>query len=263
VSQPQGDGKKSFWERAQAPVGVVSGILGLFIAVIGVPDKVQSALGLSTQAKTDRIELEQERADLASAGPRLEASYLFLATDLVGPDSSQSARRTSKQAVTLLSFPSIRNEILHQEYSNAKGCKLGKQPQNSVAFLVVENRGKRDAANVTVVADRLRLAGHVRVDESGRSGGDYVANLRARTRRAAPITVSIPRTIAPGEGVRVPIWVSAENYDDADHWCVVSSTAFQPTSVHFVDPVLSSQLKINVRRLESPEILGEGVEARG
>jgi hypothetical protein len=171
---------KSRLERAHLVAGLVLALMGIAIGVLGLPGKVEDALGMSGSSKTAALELEQKRAELAAAGPRLDVSYLFLTTDLVSAADQESEKKhaASKRAVTLLSFPSIRNELLDDDQQGAEssGCgRLGKYPQNSVVFLVIQNRGMRDASSISVHAERLRLKGKVRIDESVDGGNDYVA----------------------------------------------------------------------------------------
>jgi hypothetical protein len=128
---------------------------------------------------------------------------------------------------------------------------------------VIENRGKRDASRISVRADRLLLRGPVSIREAAAGGDDYLAKLRAATRTKTTVTMTMPETLAPGQGLRVPLWISAAPYRSAARWCVVSRTAFRPTTVRFVDPVLASAAQTPVRRLATPVMLGEGIEGRG
>jgi hypothetical protein len=273
MTQPQREATMSFWQRAQGAVGVFSAVLGVVVVIVGLPDKITSALG-RTESRAAKLDIAEKRAALAAAGPRLEVSYLIVADGIesLGTTERQRKRRTSREAVTLLSFPSVREDaITEQAYLEPKGCGLGADPQNSVAYLVIENRGKRDASNVTVRGERLRLSETVRVQETAAGGDDYVAKLRTGAEAAAPDTVSLPRSIAPGAGYLVPVWVSASvplwkaatRPTATDRWCVVSRSVLLPKTLTFVDLDLDTSVSTEVRRLRSPVILGEGIQGAG
>jgi hypothetical protein len=101
------------------------------------------------------------------------------------------------------------------------------------------------------------------VDE--RSGGEqeYVAKLNARASKREGEVVRVPLTLAPGDGVRVPLWISAAGFERHDRWCIVSRTALDPQSLAYVDPVLGSTTTSKVRRMVAPTMLAPGVFARG
>jgi len=265
VARGKQDPKKSRWERTKLAAGTASAVVGLVVALAGVPGKIGDAFGRSDSKQAD-LALKQKRTEVAEAAPRLDISYLFLSSDLVGATDPETVKkhRATAQAVTILSFPTIDNAILNQTDGPTAGCRLrGPYGETSIAFLVVQNRGRRDATNVTVAAKRLELRGVVRVDDDDPAQADYVARLRANARGSVPTTVRIPETLGPGEGVRVPIWATSADPGQASRWCVVSKTALEPATVSFTDPVLGSVATIPVRRLASPVLLGDGIEGRG
>jgi hypothetical protein len=54
----------------------------------------------------------------------------------------------------------------------------------------------------------------------GNAGGDdYVANFRNGATAISSIDVKLPMTLRPGDGVRVPLFVSAATEDRHDRWC--------------------------------------------
>ena len=253
--------KKKRWEQVKLIASGVAAVIGGVTAAVGLPGNLEKAFGRS-ESKQTKLELAQKRSALAVAAPRLDVSYLLLFPGLV--DATPGVKRpTSRQAITLLSIPTIPTPVLKDEWASTDSCRLGKYPQLSVAFLVIQNRGTRDASEIQVSGDWLRLRGHVRIHESIVGGDDYVAKLRARARSSAAATITVPRVLPPGVSVRVPIWVSANRRDDAQQWCVTSKAALLPTTVRFVDPVLGDARTVAVRRLASPEIIDDGVVGRG
>jgi hypothetical protein len=219
-----------------------------------------------------QLEIQDQRAKLAHAAPKLDISYLILTTDVAL--QLEQHPPTSKEAVTLLSFPRIENEILdHEELVNsssrirdagAAGCRLGKNPERSLTFLVIQNRGNRDATGIEVRTEQLQLTGPVRVDEATVHGDDYVAKLRAAAHSTASVSVMVPRPLARGGGVRIPLWASFTPEGRSNPWCIVSRTVLLPSSVRFTDPDLNAALPaMPVRRLQSPMVLGSGIVARG
>jgi hypothetical protein len=255
---------------ASAVIGVVSGVLGLVAPIVGLPDNVANAMGRGDANTKTQLEIQDKRAKLAHAAPKLDVSYLILTTDVALELVPQP---TSKDAVTLLSFPPIKNELLEHETliindtiddAGAAGCRLGKNPERSLTFLVIQNRGNRDATGIEVRTEQLQLTGPVRVDEAAVHGDDYVARLRAAAHSTAPVPVMVPRPLARGEGVRIPLWVSFTREGLSNPWCVVSRTMLLPSSVRFTDPDLNAALPaMPVRRLQSPMVLGSGIVARG
>lgn len=234
--------------------------------VAGLAIDLRDLFGLDPAAK---VELEDNRAEAAAAAPRLDASYAFLDQGLAGIGSAEGQKSTSvlpREAGTILSYPPLQNEILREldelarDHLSKDRCSLN-EPVYSVAFLVVRNRGRRDATDVSVTLQRLRLRGPVRVSEG--QGDDYEAKLRAAG-SSAPITMRIPLTLGPGEGVRVPLWLSVARYKRSDVWCVVSNSALLPESLSFVDGALGAGgTSTDVRRMADPVMLANGIVGRG
>jgi hypothetical protein len=97
-----------------AVIGVISGVIGLVAAIVGLPDGVANAMGRDHASKKTELEIREKRTQLATAAPHLDVSYLFLSTDLAQMYLEEDPP-TSKEARTLLSFPTVRNEILEHE----------------------------------------------------------------------------------------------------------------------------------------------------
>jgi hypothetical protein len=267
--RPVTEAPKSRWERVQTPLAVVSAVLALVVAVAELPQKIAKAAGWSEDAAAE-VELERKRAEVADARARLDVSYVFLSASLLsGMQSDRKQPKRPPAATTLLSFPVVANEVV--DVSNPAGG-IGRRADRcldldyakvSVAFLVLRNRGKRDAGDVAVEVDRLQLERSVRIRESVVGGDDYVEKLRDASRDTAPGSVRLPQTLAPGDGVLVPVFVSGARYEGAGDWCVVSKTALLPTTLRFTDAATEEPRTAKVRGLNNPAVLDEGVVGRG
>jgi len=240
-------------------VGVVVGVV---VAVIGLPGKFEEAFG-ATSAEKKKLELDEKRAEVRKEAPQLDVSYLFLEYGLASRESKVPSSAT--EAVTLVSYPPVKARGFDSDSYPQRTCGLGKYPFQSVAFLVIENHGRREATQVAVKYRRLALREAVRVDESPRGGDDYVAKLGAAARSDVPDHAEVSRPIAPGSGVRIPIWMSASRSFGSNPWCVNSTVALLPTQVSYLDPVLreDGRTTVSVRRLVAPTVYAEGVEGRG
>jgi hypothetical protein len=75
----------------------------------------------------------------------------------------------------------------------------------------------------------------------------------------------VPLTLAPGEGVRIPLWEinSPSAWEQQSRWCVVSRTAFDAQTVQYVDPALGTKRVETVRRMRDPVLLANGIIGRG
>jgi hypothetical protein len=266
MSSPPGE-KKSLWDLAGTRIGVIAALLGLFVALLGLPRTIRDAIGASDSAQASKFELANERAQARAAGPRVDVRYLVLTFDLLRRyQLSGSKQQQADAAGTLtLAFPIVANDVMNQieDVANTRSCKYQEFPNISVAFLELTNRGRRDATNVVVDADRLTLPKPVRVREAASGGDDYVAKLHAGASATTPVKVRIPRTLGPGDGVRVPLFVSDGVTDSYDRWCALSTVVYLPRTLHYDDPALATTSRTRVRRMQAPLVVGRGAFERG
>jgi hypothetical protein len=253
------------WELAGARIGVVAGAVGLLVALVGLPHTIREALG---QSDSSASQLAAERTRAQAAGPRLEVRYLLLTSDLMRAYQLNGSKAQQSEAAGTLAtaFPIVANEVMSRLdaiVNNQASCKYQDYPNVSIAFLELSNRGSRDATNIVVEADRLTLPVRVRVQETAAGGDDYVAKLRARASASAPVKVEIPRALGPGEGVRLPLFVSDAPADRYDRWCVLPGVAYLPKTVRFDDPAFATTTRSEVRRMKSPLVVARGAVERG
>jgi hypothetical protein len=278
MPEPQRVEKASIWETAGTRIGVISAAVGLVIALVGLPHAVATAFGQGDSPSS--AELDERRAALAEAAPRLDVRYVFLSADIalgitdlrLGNSSDDPPPKQPPAVTSILSLPTVATEPLAQltpiydrviENRGRGGCRLGRTAQISAAYLVITNRGRRDASNISLEADRLVLPAEVRVTERPAPADDYVAQLRARAASSGRITLDVPMTLAPGDGVRVPLFVTDAPPSRFDLWCVASRTALLPRSLRYDDPILGKTSRSQVRRMETPTILAPGAYGRG
>jgi hypothetical protein len=248
-------------------VGALSAVVALLVALLGLPDQVASAIG-RTASKTAELELEQKRVELAEAGARLDVKYILLRQDLLYFVTGEGAkpRGAGAAATTLQSYRVAKTEILDELAGNGprpSPCWGDDYYNLAVTFLAVSNRGRRDAANVQLTTQRLDLGRVVGVRERTGGGDDYVAKLRAAAGKRTPVPIAISETLAPGQGILIPLWLTGARRDRPGTWCVVSRVAFNPVTLSFADAALGSRKGVKVRRMVTPTILALGIEGRG
>ena len=243
-----------------------AGIFGLFH-----PGGVAEVFGASSSAPDGA--LARIRAKAESSAPRLDVSYEFYATPLVDVSPRGGESPGPNEPISSLGFPIIENAVMSEFRDNVRaggpgfrttGCDDRADSVTTsvdVAFLIIRNRGQRDATDIALRADRLALDERVPVNEAGDE--DYIANLRAAATTSEPDPVHVPFTLGPGEGLRVPLWASYAFSLQYDRWCVVSQTAFLPRSLSYSDPQLRSVTTSSVRRLRDPSLIADGVVGRG
>lgn len=256
MGEPQPEPKKSWWDVVGVRIGVISGALGLLVALVGLPGTIADALSRSDSEVTD-LEVQAKRAALADAGPRLDVRYQILTQNLFSRANSE----TDPADPQLASLPTVQNEITDQIYEADRTCRLEKAPRLSIAFLVITNRGRRDATEIAVELDRFRLRGPVLIRET--AGDDYAAKLRAATAETRVVQVGLPRTLGPGEGARVPLFVAEAPWQRFDRWCAVPPIAYLPRSLKYVDPALRTTTRSAVRKMVDPVLLESGAIDRG
>jgi len=261
MSGPHSD-EQSLWQLISVRLGAVSAAVGIVVALVGLPQQVTDAL------RGDDGQLsKKERLEIAAAAPRLDVSYAILASDVLYQVEKAKERGAPKAVNTLASFPEYENEIsgaFRGEAPSTRGCRLRGYSLFSIAYLVIQNRGGRAARTIDVAFDRLMLARRVIVREAAVGGDDYVEKIREAAKRPIRGEFHVPWTLEPGDGIRIPLFISANDPEaDPRRWCVVSRVAYQPRSLLFVDAVLGEPATISVRRMRDPVRLWAGAWARG
>lgn len=261
---PPAPPRKSAWEVWSVRIGVATAAVGLLTALLGLPDRISTALRGDEPASPADV---AARTALEEAKPRLDVRYVFLAQDLMREGGRPAASDDSVRANAARSFLSL-PVVQTEAGGGAEESSLGVPdtafeyaPQHT-AFLVVRNVGGRAAGGVTLRADRLPLSAAVPIREAGVGGDDYAALLRRSARGAARIDVQVPQTLEPGDGVLIPLFRGTAP-GPGGRWWVYSPIALLPDSLTFTDAVLGEPSSVPVRRMANPMVIADGVVGRG
>ena len=256
-----------FWSLWETRIGVVGGVAGLLTLVLGLPGQVKEAIA-GPGPEAAKVELALKRAALADAGPRLEVRYQFI--DLIAARNDLANGRKAQPrgtvAATLRTYPIVENEISAPGADSSPrrgGCAKADQYYTTIAFLLVTNRGRRDASDVRIRVRRLNLDDPPAILLAGTGDEDPLRRLTASARDSEAQEIRNPTSLGPGEGVRVPLFLSAASSHRAAVGCVISSIALDPRSIHFTDPSLGSTRTLGVRRMASPNRVASGLVERG
>ena len=230
ATEPQRVPEKKTIERTAAVVGVLSGVVALLVALLGLPDKVASAVG-RTASKTAELELEQKRVEVAEAGARLDVKYILVRQDLLYYVTGDGAkpRDAGAAATTLRSYRVAKTDVLDElagdgpRSSPCWGRLL--QPRRDVSRRLEPRPPRRRERAADDAPPRSRTP--CRRPSSWTGGGDdYVAKLRAAAGKRTPVRIAISETLAPGQGILIPLWLTGARRNRPGSWCVVSRVAF-------------------------------------
>ncbi len=170
-----------------------------------------------------------------------------------------------------LNYPIVPNEIIDDKVSiRPKAILL---PDNSsaddgeqhVTFLILQNKGKRDAVDVKVTLDRLGLSSKVQINETaGRSSGVYISQLKAAAKDSNEDVINIPMPIEAGKGILIPLFVTRHPYQSDDkQWDVISNIVYLPKILEISDTLNPSKQSRSIRQMKDPVRLESGVFGRG
>jgi len=254
--RPEG---KKWWDTAGARIGVASGAVGLLVALLGLPEAIRGAFGGDP---AEEAKLRQVRTDIEQSKPRLDVRYVLLSDDLLSrmDSDTSSAPPPESAARTLLSLPVVQTGGA----GKGEGERFwGDGDFRFTTFLLIENRGKRDATDISLYGSQLGFTEAVPVREAATGGDDYLAVMRKNSTGSAPVVVRIPRTLAPGDAVLLPLFESTTEAGGEDLWSVASAKAVLPDSLSYVDAVLGEPNTVPVRRMVNPTRVERGVLDRG
>jgi hypothetical protein len=268
----KGDDKKDWWELWATRTGVVAGVVGLLLTGINLPNLIAQRGYEATRDQKTRVELDAVLRQRQEAVPRLEVSYLTFSPAL---HALLLARRKGERPSLasdnlLLGYPIAVNALVPRLFELPArmlvGLRAVDRPENvNVTFLLIQNRGKSDATSIELEGTQLSMPGTVNVVERPEQS-EYVQALSAAAASRRPFRLAVPTTLAPTEGVLVPLFASDAFYTDSQGrtvWMTRSRVVFLPDSVHYTDPLDGSPHTIVVRHMQSPMQLSNGVVGRG
>ena len=259
--RPEG---KKWWDTAGARIGVASGAVGLLVALLGLPQAIRGAFGGGDPQAA--AELRKVRTEIEQSKPRLDVRYVLLAQDLLATrdQDSASAPPAASAARTLLSLPVVQTGGAGMgEDERFWPSENDEQTFRFTTFLLIENRGQRDATDISLYGSQLGFTGPVPVRETATGGDDYLAVMRENSSGAAPVVVRVPRTLAPGDAVLLPLFENASPAGREGLWWVASAKAVLPDSLSYVDAVLGEPITVPVRRMVNATRVERGVLDRG
>ena len=141
-----------------------------------------------------------------ATAPRLDVSYL-VATDINGqlPHIDRADPHSgAERARTIISFPSLATDVREPERPPQAGCHPKKPVISSQTFLVIQNRGARDADGVAVETDRLVLERGVQVHDAP-NGSNYLAQLAQGAAIRHSVVLRVANTCARRRRPRAPL----------------------------------------------------------
>ena len=264
--QPRAE--KKWWESVPAKLGAISAAIGVLLAVAGLPREITTRLRGDPR---ENAELQKVRTEIELSKPRLDIRYVQLLDELryqresleSGTAGADSA--TSPVARTLLSLPVVQTGIASEPGQDELLSAELEETQifRYTTYLLIENRGQRDATGIAMFGRQLELAAAVGVRESATGGDDYAALLRRQGRGDEPVVIRVPRTLAPGDAVLLPLFTNAHPATVHDRWWVTSPRAILPDSLLYVDAVLGQPTMLPVRAMVNATRVAPGVMDRG
>ena len=260
---------KSFWnaESLSTRLGIISGALGILLAGYNVYGKYSEIKNYSVDQETKALELKKIQDEVSASAPKIEEMYVDLEHELF---SSLAVSQDRKQN-QFLNYPIVPNEIVDDKVSiRPKAIFL---PDNSsvdeseqhVMFLVLQNKGKRDAVDVKVTLDRLALSSKVQINETaGKSSGAYISQMKAAAKDSGDHVINIPMPIEAGKGVLIPLFVTRHpSQSDDKQWDVISNIVYLPKTLEISDPLDYSKQSRGIRQMKDPVRLESGLFGRG
>ena len=259
---------KRWWESASTIIGLVSSAVGLLLLLVGLPSAITTKLHGDPQAAA---ELRKVRTEIEMSKPRLDVRYVQLSDELrfqrddLEADSSAGDSATSPVARTLLSLPVVQTGIPTDPWQDELVSAELEETQifRYTTYLLIENRGQRDATDISLYGRQLGFSSALRVHETPTGGDDYAALMRGHASGTAPIVVRVPRTLAPGDAVLLPLFSNAHSAGVQDRWWVTSPRAILPDSLSYADAVLGEPTTVPIRRMVNATRVARGVMDRG
>ncbi|BBL77514.1 hypothetical protein [Methylomagnum ishizawai] len=253
-------------DRLNTVLGLIASILGIFLTVSTLYGK---SLELKDGDEKTKLELQKLRDSARESAPQIDIEYAELSNDLFISLSDSKKRQDRKQNL-FLNYPVIPNEVVDENIAikpvslNPSTSPDGDGEQR-VTFLVLKNKGKRDAKDVKVTFERLALSRTVRVnEEKGKATGDYIRQIKEKAEAYSQSEISIPYPIETNQGVLIPLFVTIYPYESqGKEWDVASKAVFLPKTLGFSDPLDGSVKSENIRQMRDPVRLESGLLERG
>jgi hypothetical protein len=260
---------KSFWnsESLSIRLGLISGLLGILLAVFNVYGKYSEIKNYPVDQEKKALELKIIKDEASASAPKIEEMYVDLTYELFSKLVVSQDRKQNQ----FLNYPIVPNEIVDDKVSiRPKALFLPDDPsadehEQQVTFLVLKNKGKRDAVDVKVILDRLALPSKVQINETaGKSSGVYISQLKAAAKDSSEHVINVPMPIEAGKGILIPLFVTRHPFQSDDkQWDVISNIVYLPKILEISDTLNPSKQSRSIRQMKDPVRLESGVFGRG
>jgi hypothetical protein len=262
--------KKGFWASSAVILGVISAVLGIVLSVYNILAARHNRQQFGVQDEKATLENERIKQEVSAYEPRFEVAYISISSGLYN-ELKQKKSEESKNQAFFLSYPLIPNEVASETLDTIATLPTdeanGDELEERVTCLVLQNKGKRDAVDVTLHIDRLAISRPITIQESsGKQGEDYDAKFRGAATSVDTRSFEIPESIGTGAGVLIPLFASRNplKYVTQNRtWFLVSGVAYLPKTIMFIDPLDNQPKSLQVRKMKTPTWIDIGYEVRG
>lgn len=262
--------RKGFWASSAVILGVITAVLGIVLSVFNILAARHQRQQFGSQDEKAQLENEKIKQEVSAYEPRFEVAYISISSDLYR-DLKEKKSEESKNQAFFLSYPIIPNEVASETLDPIADLPTdeadGEHLEERVTCLVLQNKGKRDAVDVTLHIDRLAISRSITIQESaGNQSEDYDAKFREAATSVDTRSFAIPISIGTGAGVLIPLFAShnpSKYVTQNRTWFLVSNVAYLPKTITFTDPLDNQPKSLQVRKMKSPTWIDVGYEVRG
>jgi hypothetical protein len=240
--------RKRWWEAVNLRVGVIAAILGLATTAYSF---IKNEVGNKVPVNKDLL-------------PDLKVSYISIAGDIYELADADSVGRSRKKFYW--DYPILSNEIANGNRNQTgeifRDTAFSEQTQFTTC-LMIENKGKGDANNISLDLSKINSSQPLNIDESGPT--DYDQQIRAN-HTFQQTHVNLPQSLSTGQGILIPLFISyhpARYTGNGKKWKIASRVIFLPEHIRYKDATDTTQKVMKVRKMQDPVRLEEGIEVRG
>jgi len=265
----------SFWnpESLSTKLGLIAGLLGAILTVFDVYGRFSGIKKSSVEQQQKILELKKLQAEVSASAPQVDVEYVDLSYELFLQLSNSQFLLNRKQNL-FLNYPIFPGEIVDNKVSIRPEAIFSThdpsedENERHITFLILQNKGKRDAIDVKVILDRLALPSKVQINETaGRSSGSYISQLKSAAKNSkdsSEVVINIPMPIETGKGFLIPLFVTRyATQSDDKQWDVISKIVYLPKILEISDPLDHSKQSQSIRQMKDPVRLESGVFGRG
>lgn len=266
AKKPRDNDKDTGWKSFAVKVGVIAGVLGIITSSINIAAALRARIG------EPPINADLER-QVSESAPRLDVSYVSMSSELYSLLKERGSQGAQAQNI-FLAFPVVSNEVANGDLSFSNEILNtdevdDENTEERITCLVIQNKGKREALDVSLNVNRMNINGVVAVREiAGGASEDYEAKFLEKMIGATETSFALPVSLETGAGVLVPLFITRNPHrltpgNRRAGWSLISKIAYLPKSITFTDPLGQGAKNVAVRKMRAPIRLDNGVEIRG